>query len=145
MSDEDYLNNLGKIISSIIESLVKNGGIAEFDVKLDDKGAPIITKKEEAKQNTEEYQKSLFEVLEDDKFIHIVMQLQNVNKEDIVIKAKPECVNVRYKQEQKEVRKEIKMPKLINPAHNNITYKNGVLNLTFKKVSSRKEVTLFVE
>jgi HSP20 family protein len=114
-----------------------------FSLSIDPEGKPIIREfgnvqpTEAGPQLKEEYE-PLMDVMEEDDEIVIVAELPGVERDDIKLQATEESLTISVDRERRKYRKELKLPKAVDPASSRASYKNGVLEIRLKKVKAER-------
>lgn len=75
----------------------------------------------------------LTDVMEKDDAISVVAELPGVEKDDIDVRCDGRAVTITAKSEKRQYSKEIPLPAEVLPKSGVARYKNGILELTFKK------------
>lgn len=78
----------------------------------------------------------LVDVIDDGNFVHVVLQMSGIRKEDIKITAKPEQISVSVHENKNSYTRTINMPCMIDAKYAEAKYNNGVLELFLKKIHS---------
>lgn len=113
-----------------------------FSIVIPPYGPPKITqfgnvKPEISGEKVEVERKEEFEplatVYEDDDTINVIVDLPGVDENSIKVDATDDKVIVRAVGEDRKYYKEIRLPKKVNPDSVQVSFKNGVLELKFKK------------
>ncbi|MEM2759944.1 MAG: archaeal heat shock protein Hsp20 [Nitrososphaerales archaeon] len=80
----------------------------------------------------------LVDVMSTDEEIKIVAEMPGVSKEDIKVTATENAVTIHTATPERKYHKEIELPDAVDPSTAKSTYKNGILEITFKR-KKRKE------
>jgi HSP20 family protein len=88
----------------------------------------------------------LIDVISSADEIKIVAELPGVNKEEIRVSAADDVVTIQTETPERKYRKEIDLPDEVDPASARSTYRNGILEITFKRKGKRSSgVSIKVE
>lgn len=121
---EKIVREMEKIIEDAFKSAFNmQPFIKGFSLRINEDGLPEIEefgieKEEEA------------DIIEDNDKIYVTIELPNANEKDIKMEIDGNILKISYKSGVKE----IKLPSKINPKEIKKTYKNGILDIEFKKI-----------
>lgn len=76
----------------------------------------------------------LTDVLERDDTISITAELPGVEKEDVDLRVTPDRLVIQVDTEEREYYKDVDLPSPVDPDSVQATYRNGILDVTLKKV-----------
>jgi HSP20 family protein len=82
----------------------------------------------------------LIDVLEDEREITVVAELAGFNKEDLRINVKNQRLILSAEGLERKYYKSLNLPKQVIPDTIHMTYKNGVLEVTIRKVAEEKTI-----
>lgn len=126
-----------------------------YSVKIGPDGKPVIREfgnmkpsgrgEGEPPLNLQDRREPLVDVIEDDDSIKVVAELPGVEKEDIKLYADSNGLTINVDNPQKRFYKELEFPALVDESTARSTYKNGVLETTFKKKKGGKSKQIRVE
>jgi HSP20 family protein len=126
-----------------------------YSVKIGPDGRPIIRefgnmkpnvrREGEPPLNLQDRREPLVDIIEDDDVIKVVAELPGVEKEDIKLYADSNGLTINVDNPQKKYYKELEFPTLVDESTAKSTYKNGVLETTFKKKKGGKGKEIRVE
>lgn len=85
-----------------------------------------------------EEREPLVDVIESDDEIKVVAELPGVEKNDINLYATSNTLTINVDTEERKYHKELELPAEVEPRSAKSTYKNGVLEVTLKKVEKKK-------
>jgi len=80
----------------------------------------------------------MVDVISSDEEIKIVAEIPGVNKEDIQINATENMVTIQTGDPARKYSKEIDLPDAVDPSSAKSTYKNGILEITFKRKDKKQ-------
>ncbi|MEM0286817.1 MAG: archaeal heat shock protein Hsp20 [Nitrososphaerota archaeon] len=80
-----------------------------------------------------------FDVLDEAETVKVVVELPGVEKQDINLEATDKSLTVSVDTERKKYHKEIELPAEVDPSSAKSSFKNGVLEVTLRKLSPRKK------
>ncbi len=122
------------------------GFVAGFNVRMGPDGKPHISsfgnKPQVGRQPggmpsiSADNREPLTDVIEDPKGIAITMELPGVEKTDIDLKMTAERLEVTVDNESRRYNKSVKLPAKVDPSTTKATYKNGILDVTVRKVAA---------
>ncbi len=75
----------------------------------------------------------LVDIIEEDDMIKVIAELPGVEKENIRVNATERSVSIRCETADRKYKRDIDLPTEVNVASAKSTYKNGILEITFKK------------
>jgi len=81
----------------------------------------------------------LIDVMSDDNEVKVIAELPGVEKEDIKLDTTSNSLTIDVDAEAQKYYKELELPDEIDPASVRSSYKNGVLEVTFKRAKKRPE------
>ncbi len=81
----------------------------------------------------------LTDIIEDPKTIAITMELPGVEKTDIDLKMTAERLEVTVDNDQRRYNKSVRLPTKVDPSTTKATYKNGILDVTVRKVTPEED------
>jgi len=113
-----------------------------FNMRLGPDGKPQISEfgdMPSASHNILGGREPLVDVLDGDDEIKAVIELPGVEKEDINVYVEEEKVVIDTSDEKRRFHKEIPLMDEVVPESSKATYKNGILEITLKKVKERQE------
>jgi HSP20 family protein len=79
------------------------------------------------------------DVLTTDNEVKVIVELPGVNKEDIKLTATEKSLSINAQSPDRKYSKRVELPEEVDPSSAKSTYKNGILEVTFKKKESRQE------
>lgn len=109
-----------------------------FSISAGPEGKPKIRrfgdlKKDQRKSQIKEERPLLVDVLEEGEEVVVVAEFPGVNKRDIDLKASEEKLTIHVDNLQRKYRRVLSLPAEVNPKKADTSYKNGVLQVKFKK------------
>lgn len=78
----------------------------------------------------------LIDVIDDGNSVHVVLQMNGIDKKNIKVTAKAEQVSVSVTEDKNCYTKSVNMPCMVEAASAEATYNNGILELRLKKMHS---------
>ena len=115
-----------------------------YSVKIGPDGKPEINKfgnltpSRQGPQVKEE-REPLVDIMETDSEVHVVAELPGVDKKDIQLHGTEDTLTISVDIPQRRYFKEIKLPSKIKVTEAKTGYKNGVLEVTFPKITEEKK------
>ncbi len=86
-----------------------------------------------------EEREPLVDIMSSDDELKVIVELPGINKEDIKVTATEKTVNIRADNPERKYSKSIELTEEVDPTTARSTYKNGILEITFKKKGSKQE------
>lgn len=83
--------------------------------------------------------KPIIDVFESEDEVHVVAEMPGVDKEDIKIDATETSLDISAKTENTEYSEHVELPVSVHTDSAKASYKNGVLDVTLKRVNIKKE------
>ena len=115
-----------------------------WSVTIGPDGKPVIrefgnVKREGLKPGIRVEREPLVDVFSEDGVVKVVAELPGVEKQDIKLHATPKTLTISVDTPQRKYYKELELPAEIDPKTAKAVYKNGVLEVTLKKVEEKPE------
>jgi HSP20 family protein len=89
--------------------------------------------------------KPLIDVLEAEETVHIIAEMPGIEKENIVLNATDLILDIETIDGNPKYSERVEMPVKVDPQSAKATYKNGVLEVTFKRLESNSRTSINVE
>ncbi len=89
--------------------------------------------------------KPLVDVLETDDNVHVVAEMPGIEKEDICLDATDSSVELKATHGEREYFEHIELPAKVDPNSAKATYKNGVLEVIFKRQETEKKTSIQIK
>ncbi|MGC9112215.1 archaeal heat shock protein Hsp20 [Acidilobus sp.] len=80
----------------------------------------------------------MVDVMERDDEVWVVADLPGVDKDQIKVSATERTVSIRAEGDKRKYSKEVELPAVVDPSSAKATFKNGVLEIKFKKLQGSK-------
>ena len=124
-----------------------------YSVKIGPDGKPVIREFGNMKQGIEEEQtmslqesrEPLVDVIEDENSIKVLAELPGVEKQDIKINATTHGLTIKVENANRKFFKELELPFHIDRSTAKSNYRNGVLEITFRKRKDDQGTPISVE
>ncbi|RMF32472.1 MAG: Hsp20/alpha crystallin family protein [Candidatus Nitrosothermus koennekii] len=92
-----------------------------------------------------EEREPLVDIIEDNETVKILAEIPGVDKKDIKVNATERSVSIRCETPERKYRKEIELPVEVDVSSAKSSYKNGILEITFKKKKRESGVDIKIE
>ncbi len=92
-----------------------------------------------------EEREPLVDIIESDEEVKILAELPGVEKKDIRVSATERSVTIRSENPERKYRKEVELPAEVDVKTARSTYKNGILEIVFKKKSKESGINIKIE
>ena len=89
--------------------------------------------------------KPLIDVLETEDSVHVIAEMPGIEKEDIQLDATDSTVDLKAFRDDRKYSEQIELPVKVNPSSAEATYKNGVLEVIFKRMEPMKKTTIKIK
>jgi len=89
-----------------------------------------------------EQREPLVDVLDEEEGVAVVAELPGVEKEDISLQASEGRLTISVDNPQRKYHKELSLPEEVNPKPVKTSYKNGVLEVRFKKKGKGEKICI---
>jgi|ADurb_Met_03_Slu_FD_contig_71_23380_length_3179_multi_4_in_0_out_0_1 HSP20 family protein len=80
----------------------------------------------------------LTDIIEEQERVRIIVELPGVDKEDIQLHVEDRLLDISVDREDRKFSKKLEMPSAVDPDSASASYKNGVLEVTLRKVAPKK-------
>ncbi|MFW6110973.1 MAG: archaeal heat shock protein Hsp20 [Thermoproteota archaeon] len=120
-----------------------NPKIYGFSLSVGPEGKPRVKKfgnlkKGRKSPHIKEERAPLVDVLEEGEEVMVIVELPGVAEEDIDLKASEESLTIQVDTPEREYHRKLSLPVEVNPKKYKTSYKNGVLQVRFKKKKEEK-------
>jgi len=89
--------------------------------------------------------KPLIDVLETEDSVHVIAEMPGIEKEDIRLDATDSAVDLRACRDERKYSEHIELPFKVNPNSAEATYKNGVLEVIFRRMEPTKKTSINIK
>ncbi len=89
--------------------------------------------------------KPLVDVLETEDSVHVVAEMPGIEKEDIYLDATESAVELKATHDERKYSEYVELPVKIDPDSAKATYKNGVLEVIFKRLEPEKKTSIRID
>ena len=89
--------------------------------------------------------KPLIDILETDDKVHVIAELPGIEKENILLNATDLILDIETIDGNPKYSERVEMPVKVDPQSAKATYKNGVLEVTFKRLESSSQTSINIE
>lgn len=140
LPDGSTIRELGPFVYGYSMTIGPDGKpkISEFgNVKPSLKSAPFGTAR--PRLDVREEREPLVDVITSDKDVKVIAELPGVEKEDIKLHGTEDTLTISVEMPQRKYYKELELPALVDPKSAKTSYKNGVLEVTLKKIREKKK------
>ena len=144
--DEEF-RRMEERMARIFDELIKQEGTSRnfvygFNMRLGSDGKPRVTEFGNIPrgQMTQSLgREPLVDILDGEEEIKVIAEIPGVEKEDIDLNADKKHLTIKVDTDKYKYYKELELPAEIKPDKIKATYKNGVLEVTMKRVEKRKK------
>ena len=124
-----------------------------YSIKIGPNGKPVIREfgnmkpglREEQPLSLYDRREPLVDVIEDDDFIRVLAELPGVEKQDIRLQATAQGLTIQVDNADRKYFKELTFPVDIDRSTAKSTYRNGVLEITFRKKRDDHGMSINIE
>lgn len=131
LPDGSIVRTFGPVVYGYSMTMGPNGKpvIREFgNLKPSRLGLPV----------TEEQREPLVDTIVGDQIVQVIAEVPGVEKTDIDLHATEDALTISVETEKRKYYKEVQLPEKVDPDSATATYKNGVLEVSLKKLEERK-------
>ncbi|MDW5561616.1 MAG: archaeal heat shock protein Hsp20 [Methanomassiliicoccus sp.] len=80
----------------------------------------------------------LTDIIEEKERVRVIIELPGVDKEDIQLHVEDRVLDISVDKEDRKFSKELELPSAVDPDSASASYKNGVLEVTLKRIAPKK-------
>jgi HSP20 family protein len=106
---------------------------------------PIFEKTENGEKRNLDIRKPLIDVLEAEKTVHVIAEIPGIEKENIRLNATDLILDIETIDGNPKYSERVELPVKVDPQSAKATYKNGVLEVTFKRLESNSRTSIKIE
>ena len=89
--------------------------------------------------------KPLIDVLETEETVHVIAEMPGIEKENIQLNATDLILDIETIDGNPKYSERVELPVKVDPQSAKATYKNGVLEVTFKRLESNSRTSINIE
>jgi HSP20 family protein len=156
---EESMKEMEKLPKEMVrETKLPNGTIRRewgpfiygYSVTIGPDGKPVIrefgnVKPQLGRLSLSEEREPLVDIIEDDDSIKILAEIPGVDKKDIKVNATERSVSIRCDTPERKYRRDVELPTEIDVSSAKSSYKNGILQVIFKKKKKESGVSINIE
>jgi len=112
-----------------------------FSMRVGPDGKPHIEEFGNAAPETpgeESAREPLTDIIEEKERIRVIVELPGVDKDDIQLHVEDRLLDISVDKEDRKFSKKLELPSAVDPDSASASYKNGVLEVTLKRVAPKK-------
>ncbi|MBS7643853.1 Hsp20/alpha crystallin family protein [Candidatus Bathyarchaeota archaeon] len=146
---EEFEQIMNEMMQKVFRNLPKEFSqfrpyIYGYSFSLGPDGKPVIrefgnVQPTEGGPKIKEKREPLVDIMEEKDELVVFAEVPGVEKEEINLNSTEETLIINVDTEKRKYYKEVELPTAVDPKSAKATYKNGVLEVRFKKVSGEKE------
>lgn len=106
---------------------------------------PMFEQRETGEKRYLDIRKPLIDVLETEEIVHVIAEMPGIEKENIVLNATDLILDIETIDGNPKYSERVELPVKVDPQSAKATYKNGVLEVTFKRLESSSRTSINVE
>ncbi len=89
--------------------------------------------------------KPLIDVLESEEAVHVIAEMPGIEKENIQLNATDLILDIETLDGNPKYSERVELPVKVDPQSAKATYKNGILEVTFKRLESSSRTSIDIE
>jgi HSP20 family protein len=153
-SMDEIFDHLSKVMGTSMENLGQHSFIYGFSVthrpgedpEIREFGnIPTFEQIEAGSRHYLDIRKPLIDILETEDTVHVVAELPGIEKENILLNATDLILDIETIDGNPKYSERVEMPVKVDPQSAKATYKNGVLEVTFKRLESSSRTSINIE
>jgi len=106
---------------------------------------PMFEQTETGEKRYLDIRKPLIDVLESEEAVHVIAEMPGIEKENIQLNATDLILDIETLDGNPKYSERVELPVKVDPQSARATYKNGVLEVTFKKLESSSRTSINIE
>ncbi|RXA19779.1 Hsp20/alpha crystallin family protein [Methanosarcina sp. MSH10X1] len=106
---------------------------------------PAFEQAETGEKNYLDTRKPLIDVLEAEETVHVIAEIPGIEKENIRLNATDLILDIETIDGNPKYSERVELPVKVDPQSAKATYKNGVLEVTFKRLESNSRTSITIE
>ncbi len=106
---------------------------------------PMFEQTETGEKRNLDTRKPLIDVLETEDTVHVIAEIPGSEKENIKLNATDLILNIETIDGNPKYSERVELPVKVDPQSAKATYKNGVLEVTFKRLESSSQTSINIE
>jgi len=106
---------------------------------------PMFEQRETGEKRYLDIRKPLIDVMEAEETVHVIAEMPGIEKENIVLNATDLILDIETIDGNPKYSERVELPVKVDPQSAKATYKNGVLEVTFKRLESSSRTSINVE
>jgi HSP20 family protein len=145
---------LNRVIGINIENFGQNSFVYGFSITHRQEGGPKVREFgniptfEQIEIGDKRYldiRKPLIDILETEDTIHVIAEIPGIEKENIILNATDLILDIKTIDGNPKYSELVELPVKVDPLSAKATYKNGVLEVTFKRLESSSQSPINIE
>jgi HSP20 family protein len=106
---------------------------------------PMFEQTETEEKRYLDIRKPLIDVLESEEAVHVIAEMPGIEKENIQLNATDLILDIETLDGNPKYSERVELPVKVDPQSAKATYKNGVLEVTFKRLESSSRTSIDIE
>jgi HSP20 family protein len=106
---------------------------------------PMFEQTETGEKSNLNIRKPLIDVLEAEETVHVIAEIPGIEKENIKLNATDLILDIETIDGNPKYSERVELPVKVDPQSAKATYKNGVLEVTFKRLESSSRTSINIE
>lgn len=106
---------------------------------------PVFEQTETGEKRNLNIRKPLIDVLEAEETVHVIAEIPGIEKENIKLNATDLILDIETIDGNPKYSERVELPVKVDPQSAKATYKNGVLEVTFKRLESSSRTSINIE
>jgi HSP20 family protein len=106
---------------------------------------PMFEQTETGEKRYLDIRKPLIDVLESEEAVHVIAEMPGIEKENIQLNATDLILDIETLDGNPKYSERVELPVKVDPQSAKATYKNGVLEVTFKRLESSSRTSIDIE
>ncbi|WP_269850959.1 archaeal heat shock protein Hsp20 [Methanosarcina horonobensis] len=106
---------------------------------------PMFEQTETGEKRYLDIRKPLIDVLESEEAVHVIAEMPGIEKENIQLNATDLILDIETLDGNPKYSERVELPVKVDPQSAKATYKNGILEVTFKRLESSSRTSIDIE